>query len=215
MTLKEGIEKLGTLIANFNKVETPAKPDRIEGKFTDEKLNDGTTIISYDAPELATGVIVMLMPDMLPLPAGDYTTEAGDTFTVVDELGTIDNVILAPEPEANPEEVPAAPAPAPTAQEATPTTAPKRVIKSQVTEHVFSLETETDIFEVDLSPMFSAIVKENTELKELNSQMFAIVKQLADEPSATPTETKKAFNVSEFRKSFKDDLQKLEFELNK
>jgi len=215
LTLTEGIEKLKALIFG---AEKPAEEIvTTEQKFVDEKLADGTTIISYDAEELAQGVVVFLLDEAgqrLPLPVGDYSTENGDTFTVVDETGAIDNVVLAAEPEANPEEgqapAPTTPAPAPMQN------TPKRVIKSQVEEHVFSLEIEgVEPITVDFSSMFTAKDKEIADLKELNKQMFEVVKQLSELPASKPTETRQRFSKSSADISFKQSMAELEESMSK
>ena len=79
-----------------------------EQKFVDEKLNDGTTIIRYDAPDLAVGVPVMVVTDSgaIEIPDGDYVTADGSTFTTVGGVITVTN-----ENPAAPD-APAAPAPA-------------------------------------------------------------------------------------------------------
>ena len=213
MTLNEGVEKLKALLFN---AEQPAEV--IEQKFTDQKLEDGVSIISYDAEELAVGVIVYLLDEAgqrLPLPVGDYVTEAGDTFTVVDETGVIDNVVLAPEaPEA--EEPAAAPVEAPMAQAEAPKAAPKRVIKSQVEEHVFNAFREEILAEVE------KLKTENIELKKqiekstiVNKEMFSVVSQIADAPAAKPTETKEKFSVAKYKEEYKQSMRELEEKISK
>lgn len=223
MNFQEGIDKLTALFSKHG-IEVPKveSKEAVQTKliFAEELLNDGTTMIQYDAEVLAVGVIVNVLDSNgqpLPLPVGDYVTEKGDTFSVVDEKGAIDNVVLAPEVEEKTDEV--APAKdAPVAQSAAPVqSAPKRVIKSQVEEHVFSLEIEgVEPIVVDFSPMFAKIIAENESLKvelakskELNSEMFAVVKQIADEPVSEPTEAKQKFSISDYRKSYKADLENL------
>jgi len=242
MNLTEAVNKLGTLLANFNKIADPQK-------FIDEKLQDGTTIISYDADQLATGVIVNILDSegqRLPLPSGEYVTQNGDTFTVVDDLGTIDNVVLAPEPETNPEEGQTAPTPEAMVDKKVacvkcgtmtdpaqpcikcgsvehlnppseiPVATPKRVIKSQVEEHVFSLEIEgVEKIEVDFSSMFKKINDENINLKEVNKQMFDIISKMAEEPVAKPTEQKQKFSAMDATKSYKQSMKELESKLSK
>jgi len=220
MNLKEGIEKLGTLIASFNKVDEPIVST--EQNFVDAKLNDGVTIVRYDADVLATGVVVSILDETgaaLPLPLGDYILEDGTTFTIVDELGTVDNVVLAPEEEALPtgSEVPAASpdTAAPMASAPTATAAPKRVIKSQIEEHVFSIETENEIIEVDLSSMFKKISDENKELKELNKQMFGVLTQLSELPASTPTESKQKFSASKAKSEYMASMEALTEHMSK
>lgn len=242
MNLTEAVNKLGELLANFNKVVEPQK-------FIDEKLQDGTTIISYDADQLATGVVVNILDSTgqrLPLPTGEYVTQNGDTFTVVDELGTIDNVVLAAEPEANPEEGQTEPTPEAMADKKiacvkcgtmtdpaqpcikcgsvehlnpaseTPVATPKRVIKSQVEEHIFSLEIEgVDKIEVDFSSMFKKLNNENENLKEVNKQMFDIISKIAESPVSKPTESKQKFSAMDATKSYKQSMKELEARMSK
>lgn len=218
MNLKEGIEKLGNLIASFNKVDEPIVTTK--QNFVDAKLNDGVTIIRYDADVLATGVVVSILDETgaaLPLPAGDYILEDGTTFTVVDELGTIDNVVLAPETETEGEvpaaepatETPMASAPA------VPAAAPKRVIKSQVEEHVFSIETDNEIIEVDLSSMFKKLEDENKALKDLNKQMFSVISQMSELPATAPTETKQKFSAAKAKQDYLASMEILTEQMSK
>lgn len=234
MDLKEGIEKLKALLFNAEPIVTT------EQTFMDEKLNDGVTVIRYDAEQLATGVMVNLIDasgQVLPLPAGDYTTENGDTFTVVDDMGTIDNVVLAAEPEMMPEEgqVPAAPMPTEiaekvqnvypqeTSSEGTVSNVtdpargmnPKRIIKSQVTEHVFSIELENEVVEVDLSAMFKKVEDENKALKEVNKQMFSVIEKFSETPVSKPTESKNKFSVSDAQREYRESLKALEITMSK
>ena len=210
MTLTDAVNKLGVLMANFNK-ENDEPIVTTEQKFVDAKLKDGVTIIRYEADVLATGVVVSIVDETgaaLPLPKGDYVLEDGSTFSVVDDLGTIDNVVLAEAEVQTPEgETP----PAPVQETAATPTAPKRVIKSQVEEHVFSLEIEgVEPIKVDFSSMFTAKDKEIADLKELNVQMFEVVKQLSELPTKTPTESKQKFSASDSKKSFKESMRELE-----
>lgn len=211
--LDEAVEKLKALLF---KAEQPIEV--IEQKFTDQKLEDGVSIISYDAEELAVGVIVYLLDEAgqrLPLPVGDYVTENGDTFTVVDETGVIDNVVLAPEVEET-EEVAAPAVAAPMAQAEAPKAAPKRVIKSQVEEHVFNAFKDEILAEVE------KLKSENIELKKqiekstsVNKEMFNVVSQIADAPAAKPTETKEKFSVAKYKEDYKQSMRELEEKIAK
>lgn len=216
MNLQEGIEKLKELLFKEEK-------QTVELKFKESKLNDGTTIVQYDADVLATGVVVNIIDEagkLLPLPVGDYVLEDGTTFSVVDDMGKIDNVVLADEvDESTPVVEPSKDVPV---EQAAAPSAPKRVIKSQVEEHVFSLEIEgVEPIVVDFSPMFSKVIAENESLKvelskakEVNKEIFEVVAKIADEPEKEPTEsTKQTFSVSEYRKAYKESLKALEKEL--
>lgn len=214
MNLKEAIEKI-QLLFKANGVEP-----LVEQKFESAKLNDGLTVVEWEG-DLVVGTIVNVVDEngKLPLPMGMYVLEDGTTFEIVDDMGTADKIVKAEEPSEEGAPAPAKDAPVEQAA-ANPTAAPKRVIKSQVEEHVFKMEIEGyEAIEVDFSPMFKKLEAENTELKkeletakEINKEMFAIVQKIADEPISAPTEgaaTKKKFSVSEFRKAFKEDLQNI------
>jgi hypothetical protein len=220
MNLKEGIEKLGNLIAGFNKVDEPIVTT--EQNFVDAKLNDGVTIVRYDADVLTTGVVVSILDETgaaLPLPAGDYILEDGTTFTVVDDLGTIDNVVLAPEKEEGEENTGEVVAPAPATEvpmsDKPAMGTPKRVIKSQVEEHVFSIETDNEIIEVDLSSMFKKLEDENKALKDLNKQMFSVISQMSELPASAPTETKQKFSAAKAKQDYLASMEVLTEQMSK
>ena len=215
MNLKEGIEKLKGLIEKFN-VEPIVSTEQ---SFTEAKLMDGVTIVQYDAEELAQGVPVNVVTDegILPMPDGEYVMEDGSKLVVMGGLvAEYEKAEEVPVGETN--------APAAVAEPTTPATgdmevksAPKRVIKSQVEEHIFSLELEGfEPIKVDFSSMFKALVDENKALKDINKEMFGIVKAISNEPSVAPTEkVNKPFSVKEQRSSFKADILRIEKELNK
>lgn len=218
-TLKEGLEKIEKLTREFFSKE------QAQYKFETAKLNDGSTIVEWEG-DLATGVIVYIVGEAgkLPAPIGVHTLEDGTTFEVVNEQGAIDNLVKVGEtPKEEAPEVAPDMATAPAAQSQAPTS-PKRVIKSQVEEHVFKLEIEgIEPIEVDFSSMFTllnekfeSVKKENEEMGEklkkandLNKEVFNVVKQMADEPMSEPTESNKKFSVSDAKKAFRDDLEKL------
>ena len=215
MNLKEGIEKLKGLIEKFN-VEPIVTTEQ---SFTEAKLIDGVTIVQYDAEELAQGMPVnVVTPEgILPMPDGEYYLEDGSKLVVMGGLvAEYEKAEAMPEGETN--------APAAVAEPTTPATgemevktAPKRVIKSQVEEHIFSLELEGfEPIKVDFSSMFKALVDENKALKDINKEMFGIVKAISNEPSVAPTEkVNKPFSVKDQRASFKADILRIEKELNK
>ena len=215
MNLKEGIEKLKGLIEKFN-VEPIVSTEQ---SFTEAKLMDGVTIVQYDAEELAQGMPVnVVTPEgILPMPDGEYVMEDGSKLVVMGGLvAEYEKAEEMPEGETN--------APVAVAEPTTPATgemevktAPKRVIKSQVEEHIFSLELEGfEPIKVDFSSMFKALVAENKALKDINKEMFGIVKAISNEPSVAPTEkVNKPFSVKDQRASFKADILRIEKELNK
>ena len=215
MNLKEGIEKLKGLIDKFN-VEPIVSTEQ---SFTEAKLMDGVTIVQYDGEELAQGMPVnVVTPEgILPMPDGEYYLEDGSKLVVMGGLvAEYEKAEELPEGETN--------APVAVAEPTTPATgemevktAPKRVIKSQVEEHIFSLELEGfEPIKVDFSSMFKALVDENKALKDINKEMFGIVKAISNEPSVAPTEkVNKPFSVKDQRASFKADILRIEKELNK
>ena len=225
MNLQEAYEKIKVLFEKNKDILEPKEEAIVttEQKFETAILNDGVTTVEWE-DELMTGTIVYVIDSngsKLPLPSGQYQLEDGSTFDVVDEVGTADNVVLTAAPEGtNPAEVASAPATEPEMAQA-PAAQPKSVIKSQVEEHRFDAEKEIETLRssmeaklAEVNEKFEAINKENVELKEdlnkakeVNKEMFAIVNQIADEPSKAPTEQKQKFSVSDFRKSYKADLE--------
>lgn len=213
MNLKEGIEKITALIEKF-KAEPSEPIVTTEQSFKEAKLSDGVTIIQYDGETLSQGmpVNVVTAEGILPLGDGEYQLEDGSMLVVSGGLvAEYTQAEALPEGETN--TVP------PASAEATPQTgsmeqkaAPKRVIKSQVEEHVFHLEIEgIEPIKVDFSAMFKALVEENTKLKELNKEMFSVVKQIAGEPATAPTENVKTpFSIKEQRAAFRADIARLE-----
>lgn len=215
MNLKEGIEKLKGLIEKFN-VEPIVSTEQ---SFTEAKLMDGVTIVQYDAEELAQGIPVnVVTPEgILPMPDGEYVMEDGSKLVVMGGLvAEYEKAEAMPEGETNSPVAVAEPT-TPATGEMEVKTAPKRVIKSQVEEHIFSLELEGfEPIKVDFSSMFKALVDENKALKDINKEMFGIVKAISNEPSVAPTEkVNKPFSVKDQRASFKADILRIEKELNK
>jgi hypothetical protein len=205
MNINEALDKLKGIVEKFSGTEQ---------KFKDVKLNDGTTIISYDGDMPAQGMpLFVVTPEgRIPAPDGEHVTEDGTTIVVIG--GLIAEVkeaeVEAPAAEGTPTETPAA---APVESAA----APKRVIKSQVEEHVFSLEIEgVEPISVDFSSMFTAfnekfaaLEKENTELKaefakaaEFKTEVIKLVSEIGDQPAAEATDKE----VNKFKKkmSLKD-----------
>lgn len=220
MTPKEGLDKIKAILGFSEQKNT----------FKNAKLNDGN-IISYDG-ELATGTIVMVVDESgasLPLPIGDYKLEDGTTFSVVDETGAIDNVVAAAMPENNPSEVTPVEASTESTKQSTGLpTQPKRIIKSEVEEHVFKVELDNEILELDFSSIVNVfndkietLSNENIELKKqietnlkFSKQVADVVSQIADEPASVPTESKQSFNALSHRQSFKQDLKNITNKLN-
>ena len=211
MDLKEGIEKLKGLIEKFS-AEKPA--EQVEVKFKDMKLQDGTTIISIDGEELAIGVPVYVMtPEgRLPAPDGELVLEDGTQLTVKDGLVA---EVATPEAEVPEGEVAAEPATVPPAPEEMGTK-PKRVIKSQVEEHVFNAfkeeaETKANELKAELEAIkteFEALKEKFNKSLEFNKEVFSVVEKISEQPSAQATEAKpKPFSVKEAKMAFKEDLK--------
>ena len=211
MDLKEGIEKLKGLIEKFS-AEKPAEP--VEVKFKDMKLQDGTTIISIDGEELAIGVPVYVMtPEgRLPAPDGELVLEDGTQLTVKDGLVA---EVATPEAEVPEGEVAAEPATVPPAAEDMGTK-PKRVIKSQVEEHVFNAfkeeaETKANELKAELEAIkaeFEALKEKFNKSLEFNKEVFSVVEKMSEQPSTQATEAKpKPFSVKDAKMAFKEDLK--------
>jgi hypothetical protein len=202
------------VIEAFEKVKALVNKLRTEEKFKDVKLNDGTTIVSYDGDMPAQGMpLFVVTPEgRIPAPDGEHVTEDGTTIVVIGGL-----IAEAKESEVEePATEGAAPVEAPAAVEQS-AAAPKRVIKSQVEEHVFSLEIEGyEPITVDFSSMlapynekFAALEKENTELKaefakaaEFKTEVIKLVSEIGDQPAAEATE--KEANKFKKKMSLKD-----------
>jgi hypothetical protein len=153
----------------------------------------------------------------IPAPDGEHVTEDGTTIVVIG--GLIAEVkeaeVEAPVAEGTPTETPAA-TPVESAS------APKRVIKSQVEEHVFSLEIEGyEPITVDFSSMlapynekFAALEKENAEYKaefakaaEFKTEVIKLVSEIGDQPAAEATDKE----VNKFKKKMSLKDAQLEF----
>jgi hypothetical protein len=204
MNINEALDKLKGIVEKFSGTEQ---------KFKDVKLNDGTTIISYDGDMPAQGMpLFVVTPEgRIPAPDGEHVTEDGTTIVVIGGL-----IAEVKEAEAEEPAVEGAASVAPAAVEQS-AAAPKRVIKSQVEEHVFSLEIEGyEPITVDFSSMlapynekFAALEKENAEYKaefakaaEFKTEVIKLVSEIGDQPAAEATDKE----VNKFKKkmSLKD-----------
>lgn len=216
MNINEALDKLKGIVEKFSGTEQ---------KFKDVKLNDGTTIISYDGDMPAQGMpLFVVTPEgRIPAPDGEHVTEDGTTIVVIG--GLIAEVKEAesetPASEGTPTETPVA---APVESAA----APKRVIKSQVEEHVFSLEIEGyEPITVDFSSMlapynekFAALEKENAEYKaefakaaEFKTEVIKLVSEIGEQPAAEATEKeankfKKKMSLKDAQLEFRNALRK-------
>jgi hypothetical protein len=201
----------------------------IKEKFTDAKLADGT-LISYDSEALSTGVIAFVIDTngaKLPMPKGSYVLEDGTTFDVVDDLGTVDNVVIVPEQPETPEATPVMPeeqAAAPQMRTSpTGEPIPSSVVETRTKETKFSkedIELEFEVYQEKFNKAFEKLKAEKLEFSkqvEANNAMvkelFELIKKIAEyegkEPAVEATETRKnVFNVKAWKQEYKEDLKK-------
>lgn len=180
-----------------------------EMKFMDAKLIDGVTVVRFPSEELKKGDVVTVITEQgeLPLPDSEvdmpYVLEDGTTFTVVN--GLVDVVVVVEEVAPAVEDVtPATEEVAPIVEDMAKMDKPKRVIKSQVEEHIFSLEIEgVETITIDFSSMFKAsndkiekLENENKSLvekfnsqNEVNKELATTIELIADEPSKKSQES--------------------------
>lgn len=197
-------------------------------KFTDAKLADGTTIIRYDAEELAIGVPVMVVSDAgaLAIPDGDYVTDMGDKFTTVG--GVVTAYVEAPEPVEVPE-----PTPAQAMTEAQAKSIIESVIKeshfvnedfviTKVAELIAVKDSEIETLKTGFATQKDNSEKELKEIKEKYESINAkfqkaveLIEKIAEMPSTPAAETPKtkvAFDLHMHKKAFKEDLDKISSE---
>jgi len=187
--------------------------------FTDEKLNDGVTIIRYDVPELAVGASIMVVTDAgaIAIPDGDYTTANGVTFTTAGGVITI--VSGAPEGDMakKPNAQAQAPAPAQGMNEAQAKSIIESIIKESrfatedfVTEYVKELTTVKETFanqKTESEKSFNDLKQAHELLQAQFSKALELIEKIAELPSSTPAEKpNKAFDLKEFKKQYKEDL---------
>jgi hypothetical protein len=218
---KELFEGLKNLVSKYLPKD---EPETLQVKMTEAVLQDGETMVSYDAEVIATGVVVNLVVDggqLQAMPQGSYVLQDGTSFDIVDEDGMADNVVLA---EAPTEETEQGEQPAATgADMATkePTQVAKKVIESTVKESHFNEQEMKEIEKLKedfkaLSEKFEALTLEKAEFataKEESdnkvNELFELVKKIGEQPAAEPTEKKpKKFNMAEQKAAFKADLHK-------
>jgi hypothetical protein len=225
----EMLEGLKSFISKYS-----SKEEVVEVKMTENILEDGETMVVYDAEVIATGVVVSLVDSegqLQAMPQGSYVLQDGTTFDVVDEEGTADNVVLAEAPAEEGaeggEEAPAATGA--DMKETNATGQAKRVVETTIKESNFNDEQMKELEELkaefaELKKGFEAIALEkeefakaneaaNKDKEELNDKiesMFSLINKIAEEPAAEPTVSKPAkFNATTQKKSFKEDLAEL------
>jgi hypothetical protein len=185
-------------------------------KFVDAKLADGVTIVRYEGEKLDIGVAVFVITEQgaVEAPDADHVLEDGTMFT------TVGGIVTAVMPVEEEVEAAAKPMDAPEKKDK-----PKSMIESTIKESYYSKEVIDKMFENLLTVKENFATQKNNELLALENkielqnetikQMFSLLTKIGNEPSAAPTEpTKKAFNVSEFRKAYKEDLNKIHNEIN-
>lgn len=194
-------------------------------KFVDAKLNDGVTIIRYDAEKLDIGVPVLAVTEQgaIAIPDGDYTLEDGTMFTIAG------GVVSAVTPMEEEKEVEAGKEnEAPSAAQPMTEAKAKSIIESVIKESHFTKEEVTAMFaesltvketfatqKIEADKKVSDLEAEVATQKETIKQMFSLLEQIAGEPSAEPIESvKQSFNIKEYKKSFREDLAKLNKKTN-
>lgn len=168
------------------------------------KLEDGTIIVS-EANELVAGVDVSILAEdgtLIPLPAGEYNTEAGVAFTVVEE-GVVAEVLETEAEETEEAEDPAEEVEMSTEEETTEevvTEEPVEAVdlKAEVIEEIGVVVKEL-LSEVraDLSRLeaeLSEVKASKDEVEAKNTELSKQVEELSQEPAAEPINTHK-FNT--------------------
>lgn len=198
-------------------------------KFVDAKLNDGTTIIRYDGDSLQIGTAVLVVTDQgaIAIPDGEYTLEDGTAFTITG--GIVAEVSTAGEEKQDAAETGAgapAAAGAPPAKPAAMTEANAKAIvesiikETRFAEEIAELKSQINEFKTEKETFATQKTENEKEITELKDQLiktketitslFALVEKIAELPSAAPAEPKKEkFDVSEFRKNFKNSLEEI------
>ena len=212
--------KLEKLIHFVTEYKAKFMSEKTEQNFKDAKLDNGS-VIRMPNEVLAIGDTLTIITEEGELPLVDnatgeyYTLEDGTKFAVLN--GLVSEVIPVEEPaeDAPVEDMPVE-ASAPSKDEVKP----KRVIKSQVEEHVFSIELENEIIEIDFSSIVAPILNENKELKEKFASMEAINLELANQVQGLDKaldEVPATGSVEKFSKPFEEmtALEKFRYLKNK
>ncbi len=190
-------------------------------KFVDAKLVDGVTVVRYKEDVLAIGVPVMVITESgeMPIPDGDYELIDGTKMTTIN--GLVSNVEMMEEPTdpTMPVDATQAPAPASEMNEAKAKSIIESVIREQrfVTEEMLTeaLTKVTSTKETFAKDEVKGLKEQVTKQESVIKLMFELIEKLADEPTVTKTEkTKKAFSVSDWKKEYKQDLQKIQDNIN-
>lgn len=188
MSLKDAILEIPELVKQLKEKFSETK---LEQKFTDAKLKDGT-IISYDGETPAMGMPIMVIDEAgnkLPAPDGELELEDGTVIVVTGGM------IAEVKPSATPTD--------PAAEEVMNEegNAPQAgITEAQAKTIIESVIKETVFVNQEYQEKFTALEKENSELKlelekqkELLKETFSIVEKIADSPSGTPKEKNDGF----------------------
>jgi len=203
MNLKDSVLEIPELVKQLKEFFA----EKVELKFTDAKLQDGT-IVSYDGEVPMAGVSIFVIDtagQRLPAPDGEHVFEDG---TIVQVVGGVIKEVKQAAPSSEPK-APEEMQDNQTPNQNTPMTPAevKSIIETVIKETVFSKEEmESKMAEkmLDIPSKFEAIEKENTALKAeveklsaLLKETFSIVEKIASAPSVEPTKKKDGFMIEE------------------
>ena len=171
------------------------------------KLTDGTIIVS-EADELAEGVSVMVLAEdgtTMPLPVGEYETEDGTNFNVVEE-GVVSEIM---EEEVEEEETEAEEEEEDYKEEKEEMEEEVEFDKEGLINEIGSVikelleEVKTDIARLDAE--LNEMKGLNEELEADKAELLSEVEKLSKEPATEPVKT------SKFNEVKKDTLSKAEY----
>jgi len=178
------------------------------------KLTDGTIIVS-EADELAEGVSVMVLAEdgtTMPLPVGEYETEEGTNFNVLEE-GIVaeimeDEVEAEEEDEDYKEEKEEMEEATDEVEETEEVEFDKEGLITEIGSVIKELleEVKTDIARLDAE--LNEIKGLNEELKTEKAELSKEVEKLSKEPATEPVKTSK-FNEVKKETLSKDEYRKM------
>jgi hypothetical protein len=161
------------------------------------QLEDGTIIVS-EANELVAGVDISILAEdgtLIPLPAGEYKTDAGVGFSVVAEIYDQEP---AEEEEEEAEEVEATEEVEMSTEETEEDTVEQVDLKAEVVEEIGTVIKELlSEVKADLSRLeaeLNEVKASKDEVEAKNTELSKQVEELSQEPAANPVNTHK-FNT--------------------
>lgn len=165
------------------------------------QLEDGTIIVS-EANELVAGVDISILAEdgtLIPLPAGEYKTDAGVGFSVVDEGVVAEIYDQEPaEEEEEAEEVEATEEVEMSTEETEEDTVEQVDLKAEVVEEIGTVIKELlSEVKADLSRLeaeLNEVKASKDEVEAKNTELSKQVEELSQEPAANPVNTHK-FNT--------------------